>query len=131
VFATTDAHAASQQDESAGNYWRAANGDALLNHDELTTLQNKAIDGDGDAAYRVQMHYAYGELDPGEAVMWQTIAIEDGSTRAMYDQARKYMHSKDARARRRARYWFARLKDDPEFGTRAKGSLKEMDNQRD
>jgi hypothetical protein len=108
--------------------WHPENIDAILSEDQLSSMQNKGLSGDGAAAFRVSMHYALGTFEAAEAEQWETIAIEDGYAKAMYFRAHRYMHSNNQQARLRARYWFKRLTSDSTYGREAQDALKSMDS---
>jgi len=85
-----------------------------LEPEQLTLLSAKGLDGDGEAAYRVYLHYALGwsqESSAAEQEEWLTYAVENGYELAWFVRAQDLLQVKTALNCRRAAYWLQKLLD--------------------
>jgi hypothetical protein len=85
------------------------NSDIVLAEDERETLEGAAIDGSVDAADRVVLHWTQ-QNDRATLVYWAHIAAENESVAGQQLLAILLGQSPEARDKRRAAYWRARVK---------------------
>lgn len=117
---------AGQYDPSVRTGWHAANEEALIPVNDLPAFEEHALQGDRDAAYKLDIYYLMGRCDANKQALWENIALENGSTKAMFLRAESSRHSDNPQARTRARYWYGRLKNDHEYGRQAEAALSEL-----
>lgn len=78
---------------------------AKLSETELTESSAAALDGNGDAALLVHMHYQMALLDDKNGEFWARIAAENGSMVGMAEYARYLLDVPDDMNCRRAQFW--------------------------
>lgn len=77
----------------------------LLPKTEIALLEGKALDGSPDPAFRLYLHYAFGEQDNNLGMFWLTISAENGQLTAQYNLGSSLSEDPDPKIRRRALYW--------------------------
>jgi hypothetical protein len=83
-----------------------------LSRDELALLSTKGINGDGEAAYRVFLHYSMGwesGKSSEEQERWLAYAVENGYETAWLTRAQNLIGTRSTESCRRASYWFHKL----------------------
>lgn len=83
-------------------------GTAFLMETDLINYSNAALDGDGQAAFMVMMHYQMALLDRRNAEYWAQIAAENGSLDGAVSYASYLVDVRDKDQCRRARFWARR-----------------------
>jgi hypothetical protein len=85
-----------------------------LSPERLTLLSAKGLDGDGEAAYRVYLHYVLGwsqASSSAEQERWLTYAVENWYEQAWFTRAQDLLRDRTGQGCRRAAYWLRRLLD--------------------
>jgi hypothetical protein len=103
------------------------NDGAQLTQQEISTLEKKALLGDGAAALRLRAYYDFWKVDLAKGQFWQTIALEDGSLQAILTETAELSDSTDPRAWIRARYWLNILMKNPDYRHAAQVGLEDLD----
>lgn len=100
-----------------------------LSLSEIEGLENAALDGDGEAAFRLSRHYLMIRLEPQQAKKWMRIAAENNYPPAYYNLAFLMRNDPDTASRRRTRYWLQRaIREAPDASAQhARNLLKELD----
>jgi TPR repeat protein len=75
---------------------------------EIPDLEQKAVQGDGEAALKLSKHYIFIAFDKGKHDYWLQIAAENGSVLAMYNYA-QWLRQGNKLDTLRARYWFEKV----------------------
>jgi TPR repeat protein len=81
----------------------------MLTEAELDRYSKAALDGDGNAAFRIYLHYQMG-TDLRNAEFWVHIAAENGNLSGMINYADYLLDTPRAEQCRRARFWIKRAK---------------------
>jgi hypothetical protein len=81
---------------------------ASLTEQDLVKYSRAALDGDGQAAYLVVVHYEMAALDRCNGEYWSQIAAENGDVDGMVNYARRLMDVADRDRCRRAVFWVKR-----------------------
>ena len=82
--------------------------------DQLASLSASGANGDGEAAYRVYLHYALGWSSMSSAKeqeRWLAYSVENGYEKAWYTTAQNLLQEKSELSCRRAAFWLRRLID--------------------
>lgn len=82
---------------------------AMLKEAELDRYSKAALDGDGDAAFRIYLHYQTG-TDLRNAEFWVRIAAENGNLSGMINYADYLLDIPRGEQCRRARFWIKRAR---------------------
>lgn len=80
----------------------------------LALLSAKGLDGDGEAAYRVYLHYVLGwsqASSSAEQERWLAYSVENGYEQAWFTRAQELLREGTGLGCRRAAYWLRRLLD--------------------
>lgn len=95
---------------------------------DLPALEEKALDGNPEAARRLSSFYDMVRNDRKQAVYWATIAAENGSVVGQYNLGFLLRDDPDPNNRRRALYWLKRVSesDDKHAADLAIQLLKEI-----
>jgi hypothetical protein len=79
-----------------------------LSEYEVKLLQDKALKGSPEAAYRLYFYYAIYRKDHSEKLYWVRIAAENGYPGGEYALGFELRNDPDPRNRQRARFWLKR-----------------------
>jgi TPR repeat protein len=98
---------------------------------EIPGLQDLALRGSAEAAFKLARFHNMVTLDFKEGLYWMTIAAENGYPGATYELGFYLRLQDDPRSKLRARYWLGRAQNEGRepAATLAKSLLKEMDQQ--
>ncbi|MCZ4303328.1 hypothetical protein O4G98_01145 [Zoogloeaceae bacterium G21618-S1] len=81
-----------------------------LDGSEIKRLASDALDGSGDAARRLALHFLVAQGDREEGLYWAIIAAENGDIIGQYNTGFLLKDDPDPRNRQRAIYWLKRAK---------------------
>ena len=86
-----------------------ANQKYVIPASEIPRLEEEALRGSAESAYRLGMFHSMIMLDRKASEYWLTVAAENGSILAMYNLAVTLQSRPDPHAKPRARFWLEQV----------------------
>ena len=80
---------------------------------DISKLEVMALDGDGESAHRLALHYQMVQPNRKLAIQWATVSAENGSLHGQYMVGFLLRDDPDSKNRRRARFWLCLLYTSP------------------
>jgi Sel1 repeat len=82
-----------------------------LSSEEISDLEQKVANGDGDAALRLSQYYDMVLFDDDKGFIWLKKAAERGNVAAQYNLGVTYLHDRTRRNNEQAQIWLRKAAD--------------------
>jgi len=99
----------------------------FLSKNEISSLSQKANQGDSDSAFRLHKYYSLSIHDDKKSIYWLKISGKNGNKVAIYDISYYYAYRCNFKA---AKYWANKFSDaDAENHTKTMAMIKDFSRQ--